>query len=138
MITSEASQILKFTDLKTWQESHKIILEIYIKTRKFPRDEIFGLTSQMRRAAVSITSNIAEGFGRHTFKDKIHFYYQARGSMTELRNQLILARDISYMSESEYIDMDNQIDIAQRLLHGLISKTTSRLHNNDNMTVSVY
>lgn len=118
-------KIQTFTDLKTWQESHKVVLDVYAITKKFPRDELFSLTSQMRRSAVSITSNIAEGFGRNTFKDKTHFFYQARGSMTELRNQFILSRDVSYISESEYLLMDRQIDHAQRLLHGLITKTNS-------------
>ena len=118
-----SKKIERFTDLRTWQESHKVVIEVYAITKKFPKEELFGLTSQMRRSAVSITSNIAEGFGRNTFKDKVHFFYQARGSMTELRNQFILSRDICYISESEYMIMDKKIDDAQRLLHGLISKT---------------
>lgn len=119
----DAKKIEKFTDLKTWQESHKIIMEVYAITGKFPKEELFGLTSQMRRSAVSITSNIAEGFGRNTFKDKVHFFYQARGSMVELKNQLIISRDVHYMSESEYLILDKKIDDTQRLLHGLIRKT---------------
>jgi len=64
-------KIKEFTDLQTWQESHKLVLEIYKCSRKFPREEIFGLTSQMQRSAVSITSNIAEGFGRHGYREKV-------------------------------------------------------------------
>jgi four helix bundle protein len=120
-------KIEKFTDLKTWQESHKAVIEIYKLTKKFPKDELFGLISQMRRSAVSITSNIAEGFGRHTFKDKIHFYYQARGSLFELRNQIILSRDISYLSDSEFLKLDFSLEVVQKMLNGLISKT----HSND-------
>ena len=118
-------KIERFTDLMTWQESHLAVLSIYRITKKFPKDELFGLTSQVRRSAVSITSNIAEGFGRHTFKDKVHFYYQARGSMTELRNQLIISKDVSYISESEYKELETRLDNAQRLLHGLINKTSA-------------
>jgi four helix bundle protein len=120
--------IQKFTDLTTWKASHEAVLSIYDLTKKFPKDELFGLISQMRRAAVSITSNIAEGFGRHTFKDKVHFYYQARGSLIELRNQLIIARDVSYITETDYVNTDNLLETSQKLLHGLITKTTS----NDN------
>ena len=109
----------------TWKESHQVVLNVYALTKKFPRDEVFGLTSQMRRSAVSVTSNIAEGFGRNTFKDKVHFFYQARGSLTELRNQLMVSKDISYISEVEYANIDDMIDRSQRLLHGLITKTNS-------------
>ncbi len=114
-----------FTDLLTWQESHKVVISIYKLTKKFPKDELFGLISQMRRSAVSITSNIAEGFGRRTFKDKAHFYYQSRGSISELKNQLILSRDIAYISEKEYHENSLQIDTAYKLLQGLITKTNS-------------
>ncbi len=119
------SSIKKFTDLDTWKKSHFVVLEIYEITKKFPKYELFGLVDQMRRAAVSVTSNIAEGFGRHTFKDKCHFYYQARGSLTELRNQLLIARDVSYISVEEYNEIEDLMDTAQKLLHGLITKTTS-------------
>lgn len=122
---ADSKKIERFTDLNAWQESHKLVIVIYRLTRKFPKDELFGLTSQMRRSAVSITSNIAEGFGRRTFKDKAHFYYQGRGSISELRNQLILSRDIAYISSKEFLDTDQQIDHAYRLLQGLITKTNS-------------
>ena len=117
--------IEKFTDLKTWQEAHQVVLDVYKITKKFPKEELFGLSSQMRRSAVSITSNIAEGFGRNTLKDKAHFFYQARGSMTELRNQFIISKDIGYISELEYSNMEKKADDTQRLLHGLIRKTNS-------------
>ncbi|MDD5165356.1 MAG: four helix bundle protein [Candidatus Pacebacteria bacterium] len=118
-------QIEKFTDLKTWQEAHSVVIDIYKITKKFPKEELFGLTNQMRRSAVSITSNIAEGFGRNTLKDKARFFYIARGSMVELRNQLIISKDIQYISETEYVTFENKIDNAQRLLHGLIRKTNA-------------
>jgi len=68
-------KILVFTDLLVWQKAHELVLEIYKLTNTFPKSEIFGLTSQLRRASVSITSNIAEGFGRHSFAEKIQFYF---------------------------------------------------------------
>ena len=122
--------VQKFSDLTTWQESHKVVLNIYELTRKFPKEELFCLTSQIRRSAISVTSNIAEGFGRNTFKDKVHFFYQARGSMTELRNQLIIAKDIRYISTLEYSKIEEMIDRSQRLLHGLITKTNSLTNRN--------
>ena len=117
--------IRKFTDLIAWNESHTLVLNIYARTKKFPKDELFGLTSQMRRSAVSVTSNIAEGFGRHTFKDKVHFFYQARGSLAELRNQLIISRDLSYMTQIEYNELEIIVDKSQRLLQGLITSTNN-------------
>ena len=74
-------KIKSFTDLKTWQEGHQIVILVYKITKEFPKEEIFGLVSQMRRAVVSITSNIAEGFGRQTYKEKVQFYYIAQGSL---------------------------------------------------------
>ena len=70
-----SEKIRNFTDLNAWKESHKLVLEIYRITKNFPREEIFGLTSQMRRAAVSVTSNIAEGFGRYSGKEQVQFFY---------------------------------------------------------------
>ncbi len=116
--------IRDFTDLVTWKEAHTLVLQVYKLTKSFPKSEAFGLVTQMQRAAVSITSNIAEGFGRRTFKDKCHFYYQARGSLTELRNQSILSRDLSYISLSEYSKVNELINKSSRLLHGLIVSTT--------------
>ncbi len=98
----EGEKIREFSDLKAWQEAHKSALLIYTFTKDFPRDEIFGLTSQMRRSSVSITSNIAEGFGRHGYKEKVQFYYLAHGSLLELKNQLYLARDIGYLQEKHF------------------------------------
>ncbi|MFH1565125.1 MAG: four helix bundle protein, partial [bacterium] len=81
-------KIKSFTGLFAWQEGHKLVLMIYNTTEQFPDKERFGLISQTRRAAVSITSNIAEGFSRKTNKDKVQFYAMAQGSLTELQNQL--------------------------------------------------
>ncbi len=117
------TRIQKFTDLVVWQEGHKLILMIYKVTKKFPKSEIFGLVSQMQRAAVSVTSNIAEGFGRHTYNERSHFYYIAQGSLTELKNQLLIARDIGYISNTDFSNIENQANQTHRVLQGLISKT---------------
>lgn len=117
------SKIKEFTDLNSWQEAHKLVLDIYKTTRNFPKSEIFGLTSQMQRAAVSITSNIAEGFGRQGYKEKVNFYYMAQGSITELKNQLFIARDISYINSEDFNNIQIQLETAHKLLQGLITKS---------------
>ncbi|MEA1929745.1 MAG: four helix bundle protein [Patescibacteria group bacterium] len=116
-------KIKEFTDLKAWQEAHSLVLAVYHLTRRFPKGELFGLTSQMRRAAVSITSNIAEGFGRRSYKEKIQFYYLTQGSLTELKNQILIARDVEYMMMPEYESLAAKADSAHRLLQGLITKS---------------
>ena len=94
----EELRIKSFTDLKTWQEGHKLVVLVYATTKTFPKEEVYALTDQMRRAATSVTSNIAEGFGRHGYKEKIQFYYLTQGSLSELKNQLIIARDVGHLS----------------------------------------
>ena len=89
MKNEEKQKIRKFTDLKVWQESRKLVKCIYKITYLFPKEEMFGLVSQMKRSSVSIASNIAEGFKRDTMKDKVHFYIMAHGPLTELTNQRI-------------------------------------------------
>ncbi len=121
--------IKTFTDLKAWQEGHKLVIEIYKITKDFPRDEIYGLTSQMRRAAVSITSNIAEGFGRRSYKEKIHFYYLSQGSLIELKNQILIARDINYLKEENFNNLVEKSNNAHKLLQGLITKSKSILNS---------
>lgn len=86
------STIKSFTDLDAWKESHKLVLEIYKITRNFPTSEKFGLTNQLQRSAISITSNIAEGFSRQSDKEKVQFYFTAAGTLSELQNQLLVAR----------------------------------------------
>lgn len=118
-----------FTDLNTWQEGHKLVLLAYSATKKFPREEIFGLCDQLKRATVSITSNIAEGFSRSSFKEKVQFYSMSLGSLTEAQNQIIIAKDLKYISILEYNNIIDQIIIVSKLLNGLIKKTKSYIHN---------
>lgn len=116
----EKEKIQNFTDLFAWRESHVVILSIYKVTKMFPSDERFGLIAQIRRASVSITSNIAEGFGRRTSKDKIHFYDMAIGSLNEVRNQLFIARDLSYLTQETWKELEQKIITAHKLINGLI------------------
>jgi len=119
--------IRDFSDLLAWQEGHKLVLEIYALTKKFPKDELFSLVNQMRRAVVSVTSNIAEGFGRQGYKEKIQFFYVAQGSLIELKNQLLIARDIGYISIVDFTKISEQADQTHKLLQGLITKSKSFL-----------
>jgi len=82
-----------YRDLIAWQKARALALEIYVCTRRFPKDEVYGLTQQMRRAAISVPSNIAEGKGRHSHKELLQFLYRARGSLLELETQLSIARE---------------------------------------------
>ncbi|HPA25876.1 MAG TPA: four helix bundle protein [bacterium] len=125
----EKEKIKKFTDLNTWKEGHKIVLIIYKITKEFPRDEVFGLISQLRRCAVSITSNIAEGFSRQSYKEKVNFYSMALGSLTELQNQILVARDVGYITQEKFSQVANQTIIIHKLINGLIRASKTIIHN---------
>ncbi len=91
-----------FSDLIAWQKAHKLVLRINEVTTFFPKEEIYILSFQIRRSAISISSNIAEGFSRKTNKDKIQFYYIALGSLTEFQNRLIIARDLKLTKKEDF------------------------------------
>ncbi len=118
-------KIKAFTDLDAWKEAHGLVLLIYKQTRLFPKEELFGLTSQMRRCVVSITSNIAEGFGRRSYKEKVNFYYISHGSLIELENQTLIARDVGYISGKEAEDILNKASTVGKILAGLIKSSKS-------------
>jgi four helix bundle protein len=109
-----------FKDLIAWQKGMELCRVVYRVTRDFPAGEAFGLTGQMRRAAVSIPSNIAEGRGRDSRKSYRHFLYLARGSACELETQVMLATDLEYLSRQEADVVLAQIGEVQRILSGLI------------------
>jgi four helix bundle protein len=117
--------IKSFTDLKVWQEGHKLVILVYKITDKFPPKETYSLTDQMRRAASSVTSNVAEGFGRQTYKEKVQFYYLTQGSLIELKNQLLIAKDVGYLIKPDFDIVAQQANITHRLLQGLIKKSKS-------------
>lgn len=118
-------KIRSFTDLKAWQEGHKLVVAIYKITKKFPGEEIYSLTNQMRRAAASVTANIAEGFGRQGYKEKIQFYYMAQGSLIELKDQILIARDVGYLEEKDFSILAEKANATHGLLQGLITKSKS-------------
>jgi four helix bundle protein len=90
-----------FEDLEVWQKSRELTLSIYQLTKKFPAEELYGLVSQMRRASISVSSNIAEGFARRQAKDKERFYVIASASLSELLSQLIVSEDLGYITPNE-------------------------------------
>jgi len=120
------NKIITFKDLIVWQKAHLLVLKIYKITKNFPRDEKYGLIDQMRRAAVSITSNIAEGFYRRTLLDKNNFYSIALSSLAELLNQIIISKDLSYIDNKTYVELDNDVVEVRKLLSGLIKSSQSR------------
>jgi four helix bundle protein len=122
------NRIISFTGLEAWREGHKLVLNIYKITKFFPKEEIFGLTNQMRRCAVSVTSNIAEGFSRHRWKEKLQFYSITLGSMTELESQLLIARDIKYLDNKIFEQIANQMVQVSKLVNGLIKKSKSMIN----------
>ena len=119
----QESSIKSFTDLTTWQKGHELVIRIYKMTANFPSAEHFGLVSQMRRAAVSITSNIAEGFSRDSYADKKHFYIMAHGSLTELQNQLLISRDVDLIQPDMFDNIAEMTVAVHKMLTGLIKST---------------
>lgn len=115
--------IRSFTDLNAWKEGHKLVLMIYNVAKLFPKEEMFGLISQMRRCAVSITSNIAEGFSRQSYKEKVQFYSVAQGSVTELQNQLLVARDVGFLGKEKFQEIALQSVTVHKIINGLIKSS---------------
>ena len=113
-------KIKSFTDLIAWQKGHELVLLIYQITAQFPKRETYSLVDQIRRAVVSITSNIAEGFSRQSKKEKAQFYYTALGSLTELQNQLLIAKDVNYLDKKKFHQIAQQTAEVSKLINGLI------------------
>ncbi len=113
-------KIHSFTNLIAWQKGHKLVLVIYTITKTFPSSEIYSLVDQMRRCVISITSNIAEGFSRKSYKEKIQFYSMSLGSTTELQNQLLVAKDVGYMAKEQFTEIAILTVEVHKLINGLI------------------
>src|SRR6266853_6294985 len=110
-----------FRDLRVWQEAMKLTTEIYKRTTNFPRHELYGLSQQIRRAAVSVPSNIAEGKGHHSDKEFVRFLLHARGSLLELQTQLLIAEDLVYLSKENSRTLLDKTEAVGRALNGLIN-----------------
>lgn len=119
--------IQKYTDLEVWQKSRELTNSIYTISKSFPEGERFGLTNQMRRCAVSVPSNIAEGCGRSSFKETVHFLYIARGSLYELETQLYLSQDQNYISKVANQELQNRVITCKKLLNGFINYYKSKI-----------
>ncbi|MGC2238917.1 MAG: four helix bundle protein [Pyrinomonadaceae bacterium] len=111
-----------FRQLRVWEEAHGLTLSIYKITKNFPKEELFALTNQMRRASASIPTNIAEGCGRETSKDYAHFLQIALGSSFELDYQILLAKDLKYIDEKTFLELNDKVDKIKRQLSILIKK----------------
>ncbi len=130
-------KIESFQQLEAWQEAHRLVLIVYQVTKAFPSDERFGLVAQMRRAAVSIPANVAEGFKRRGIRDKLRFYNISEGSLEELKYYFILSKDLGYLASND-VSNDASLDASSdgltlqcetvgRLLNGLVISTEKRL-----------
>lgn len=127
MERGEKSEYLdSFEKLLAWQSARELAKQTYILTKKFPKDEQFALTNQMRRAGTSVPANIAEGFSRQTIADKLHFYTIATGSLTELQSFSYTAFDIGYLNEINREELYNKCVSTHKILAGLIKSTKKR------------
>jgi four helix bundle protein len=117
----------EYTTLNVWQESKQLVVDVYFITTKFPATEIYGLTSQIRRCAVSIPSNIAEGCGRNHVKDSMQFFYISRGSLYELETQLYISQELNYIDNEELTKILNQLVVCKKLLNGFINYFKTKL-----------
>ena len=107
------SKAKKFEDLVVWQKAHRLVIRIYKLSKGFPRDELFGLTSQLRRVAVSIPANIVEGFKRATVPEKLRYFNISQGSLEEVRYYIILAHDLEYV---DALDLNQDLGEIGRML----------------------
>ncbi len=115
-------KIKNFEDLRIWQKGIEVVKDVYILTKKFPKEELYGLTSQMRRSAVSIPSNIAEGFRRYHNKEYKQFLYIVLGSCAELETQIIIANELDYINENDKVELIEKIKYICRMTVKLINK----------------
>lgn len=115
-----------FKELKVWQKAIELVTNTYMITQKFPKEEIYGLTSQIRRSAVSILSNIAEGCGRRTDKDFSKFLGISLGSSFEFETQLIICRNLNFISEEDFIPLESEIQHIQNMLIKLIASIEAK------------
>ena len=117
-------EVKSFEDLEVWQMGRDLVARVYMMTVSLPRSEDFGLTAQIRRAALSVPASIAEGFGRYRYMDKAKFYLNARGSLYELKSHLLIAQDLVYLKQSENAaSVLSLIDSLSVKLNNLIAST---------------
>jgi len=113
-----------FKQLTVWQKAYELTLSAYKASRAFPKSEIYGLASQLQRAAASVPANIAEGYERNHRKEYVQFLHIAKGSLGEIETYLLLSRDLGYLSQDAYQDIDEKRQVTSKLLKGLIKSLT--------------
>jgi four helix bundle protein len=118
--------IKNYKELKVWQKSYRLCLEVYRVTKGFPKEELYGLTSQMRRAALSIPCNITEGYGRKTTPEYMRYLYIAYGSICELQTQTLLARDLGYIKDDSIFELQSDRGEVERMLKALIKSLKNK------------
>jgi len=123
-----------FEQLSVWQKAHQFVLSIYRITKIYPKDELFSLVSQMRRAAASITANIAEGYIRIGSKEKLRFYNISQGSLEESRNFIILSKDLGYISSEDKNILDEQAQEVSRMLNAYCKSILAKINENATTT----
>jgi four helix bundle protein len=121
-----AQEVTSYKDLIAWRQAISLVTEIYRITVQFPKHETYGLSCQLRRASVSIASNIAEGHGRATPGEFTQFLCQARGSLCEVETQVVIARELEYIDRQQGLSLTNNMDELGRVLNGLISSIQRR------------
>ncbi len=109
-----------YKNLNTYKKADELVIAVYKVTKNFPKEELFGLISQIRRCAVSVVANVVEGYGRRTSKDKTQFYFIARGSLNELEYYIDLTHKLNYITSTDYQELSQKRDDVGRLLSGLI------------------
>lgn len=119
-------KIQSFTDLIVWQKAHSLAVNIYKATKSFPHEETYSLVDQMKRCSVSISSNIAEGFARRGKKEKLQFYFTASGSLIELQNQLLLAKDVNYIPLDLFKSLASDTVTVHKLLNAFIKTAKTK------------
>ena len=115
-----------FKELKVWHKAYDLALRVYEASRSFPREEMYGLTSQLRRSAVSIGANIAEGCGRRSDGELVRFLQIARGSSSEVEHHLSLARDLKFLQAATHQDIEKRLQEVQRMLTSLVSSVQEK------------
>ena len=120
-------------NLRVWHQSIEMVTSLYMMTKTFPKDEIFGLVSQIRRAAVSVPSNIAEGYARGTDREKLHFLRISSGSMSEIETQLMLSLNLGYISQEVYDEQSERITSLWKQLNALIGSVKNKLYPQDQL-----
>ena len=120
-------------DLRVWQQSIEMVTSIYLMTQSFPKEEMFGLVSQLRRASVSVPSNIAEGYARGTDKEKLHFLRISSGSMSEVETQLMLSLNLGYIDQEKYNKLSETVTSVWKQLNALISSIKKKLSPQDQL-----